>query len=257
MTTTSPSHQLLLSAEEEDVLAQSEGFGLLRDHLALHYREPFCEHHQNSLEGARWEIARDLLHACLVPLVEVYDLAAVLAARHARPAQRPEEVFTGAARSAYVWLQTFLSHQRNRDWCYTRGCPACVVISVLNTESTLRMLYVACLLSNVHYPFTIEGPTLPSFFFYLERLRSAVMQTPRFDDNLLDMLQIRADQIVTSIEDLMLQALELDRCGTRAPRFKSADEKYRIDVAVQRCREMSDDDGMSSCCEAPLPQAVL
>lgn len=121
-----------------------------------------------------------------------------------------EYAFSGPARSAFVWLQCFLSSAKERDWCYTRGCPVCVVDHSLDSEFSIRLLYAACLLSDVHYPFTLEGPTLPSFTFFLDSLARAIQTDPLFGDDFFELMQPKAMQTVNGVEDLMRQCLDLD-----------------------------------------------
>lgn len=153
-----------------------------------------------------------MLHALLVPVVELFDKACgvAAAATHATRIEDLEYAFTGQARSAFVWLQCFLSAEKEREWCYTRGCPACVVEHSLDSEFTVRLLYAACLLSDVHYPFTIEGPTLPGFMFFLDILESAVSGDELFGDDFFELLQPKAIATRDGVEDLIHACLELD-----------------------------------------------
>ncbi|KAK5126133.1 hypothetical protein LTR85_011488 [Meristemomyces frigidus] len=192
----------LLKAHDVEMLAQSDGFAILREHLAQHY----------DYDLNRWLIVRDVLHALLVPIVELFDKACTVAtqATHASRLADLEYAFTGQARSAFVWLQCFLSSEKEREWCYTRECPACVVDHSLDSEFSIRLLYAACLLSDVHYPFTIEGPTLPSFMFFLESLERALEQDPLWGEDFFEMMQPKASATRNGIEELIHQCLELD-----------------------------------------------
>lgn len=155
---------------------------------------------------------RDVLHALLVPVVELFDKACGVAsaATHATKLEDLEYAFTGSARSAFVWLQCFLSSEKERDWCYTRGCPACVVDHSLDSEFSIRLLHAACLLSDVHYPFTIEGPTLPSFMFFLESLEHAIEEDELYGPDFFELMQPKAVATRDGVEDLIHQCLELD-----------------------------------------------
>lgn len=157
-------------------------------------------------------IVRDVLHALLVPIVELFDKACGVAseATHATKLEDLEYAFTGQARSAFLWLQCFMSSEKEREWCYTRGCPACVVNSSLDSEFSIRLLYAACLLSDVHYPFTIEGPTLPSFMFFLDSVERALALDDLFGDHFFELMQPKALALRDGIEDLIHQCLELD-----------------------------------------------
>ncbi|KAI5359603.1 hypothetical protein Slin15195_G072300 [Septoria linicola] len=211
MSKTSP---FLLKADDVDTLAHSDGFQILRLHLRDHYSYELCDRHipADTEELERWVITRDVLHALLVPVVELFDRACGVASAitHATKLEDLEYAFTGQSRSAFVWLQCFLSAERERDWCYTRGCPACVVEHSLDSEFTIRLLYAACLLSDVHYPFTIEGPTLPSFMFFLDSVQTAVEEDELFGEGFLELMQPKAAVTRDGIEELIHQCLELD-----------------------------------------------
>ncbi len=167
---------------------------------------------------SRWLLVRDVLHALLVPVVELFDKAVSLAAivTHACKVEDLEYAFTGQARSAFLWLQCFLSSEKERKWCYTRGCPACVVDHSLDSEFSVRLLYTACLLSDVHYPFTIDGPTLPSFMFFLESLKRALAEDTLYGPGFFEMTQPKAVATRNGIEELIHQCLELDHVLSRA-----------------------------------------
>ena len=155
---------------------------------------------------------RDVLHALLVPIVELFDKSVTLAIA-AINATRPEELeyaFTGQARNAFLWLHCFLSNENEREWCYTRGCPACVAEHSLSSEFSIRMLYAACLLSDVHYPFTLEGPKLPSFRFFLDTLERALSADPRYGRDYFESMQSKAIATRNGIEDLILQCVDLE-----------------------------------------------
>lgn len=112
---------------------------------------------------------------------------------------------------------------RERDWSYTRGCPGCVVAHTLDSEFTIRLLYAACLLSDVHYPFTLDGPTLPSFIFFLDSLRDALAKDPLWGEDYFELVAPKAATTRNGIEDLILQCLELDAILS-APTTPATDE---------------------------------
>ncbi|EME83434.1 uncharacterized protein MYCFIDRAFT_81700 [Pseudocercospora fijiensis CIRAD86] len=212
--TTPNASPFLLESNDVELLSQSDGFSILRSHLAQHYKYELCDKHTPAhLENLdRWLITRDVLHALLVPIVELFDkaCAAAAGATHATNLEDLEYAFTGQARGAFVWLQCFLSSEKERKWCYTQGCPACVVDHSLDSEFSIRLLYAACLLSDVHYPFTIEGPTLPSFMFFLDSLMRAVGEDDLFGDNFFELMQPKAVATRDGVEELIRQCLELD-----------------------------------------------
>ena len=180
-----------------------------------------CDGHTSAQveDLSRWLIVRDVLHALLVPVVELLGRAVALAtcATHASKLENLENAFTGEARSAFVWLQRFLASEKEREWCYTRGCPACVVDHTLDSEYSVRLLFTSCLLSDVHYPFTIEGPTLPSFTFFLESLERALSEDPLYGRLVYERLQPKAMATRNGIEDLIQQCVELDAALRQEP----------------------------------------
>jgi hypothetical protein len=217
-----------VKAEDVESLNQSGGFAILREHLAEYYNyeydfiisiisdmdtnnsSSFCEHHDDPSLASQYILNRDILHALLVPVIELFDKAESTACHYTRsmnPADH-EYAYTASARAAYLWLQCFLD--RERDWSYTRGCPGCVVAHTLESEFTIRLLYAACLLSDVHYPFTLDGPTLPSFIFYLSSLKSALAADSLWGEDYFELVAPKAAMTRNGIEDLIHQCLELD-----------------------------------------------
>ncbi|KAH9833926.1 hypothetical protein Tdes44962_MAKER08722 [Teratosphaeria destructans] len=201
----------LLSMDDVQMLQRSEGFSVLREHLAEHYAYyGLCGPHRTG-DLAGWLLVRDTLHALLVPIVELFEKACSVASEATR-AQRHEDLeyaFTGPARDSFVFLQCFLSSEKERDWCYTRGCPTCIVAQSLDSPCSIRLLYAAISLSDVHYPFTLEGPCLPSFMWFLDYVRKAVAQDPLYGEDFFELLQPRAERVASGIEDLIRQCLEL------------------------------------------------
>ena len=157
------------------------------------------------------------MHALLVPVIEFFDKAVTLAitATQATKVEELDYAFTGQARSAFRWVQCFLSSEKEWDWCYTRGCPACVVEHALDSEFSVRMIYAACLLSDVHYPFTLEGPRLPSFRFFLEPLERALAADPLYGHDFFERMQPKAIVTRNGIEDLIHQCVELEANQSR------------------------------------------
>jgi hypothetical protein len=186
----------------------------------------FCSSHTPADTNSEtyWLINRDILHALLVPVVELFDRASSVAeqATKASKLEDLEYAYTGEARGAFIWLSCFL--EKERDWAYTRGCPACVCNHALDNEFTIRLLYAACLLSDVHYPFTLEGPTLPSFVFFLESLHVALENDDLYGEAYFHRTTPKAHQTRNGVEDLIHQCLELDAAlsAPTTPAFESA-----------------------------------
>lgn len=157
-------------------------------------------------------LVRDILHALLVPVVELFDKAVALAmdTTSATNVEDLEYAFAGQGRSAFLWLQCFLAADAERDWCYTTGCPGCVIEHSLDSEFCVRMLYAACLLSDVHYPFTLDGPKLPSFSFFLGSLENALAKDALYGEDFFERMQAKAAATRNGIEELIHQCIELE-----------------------------------------------
>ena len=105
----------------------SPHFPCCRDQHALTApSNSFCDFHAASDAQTRetWLLHRDLLHALIMPIVELYRRASALAGT-AMCTARSEDLelaFAGEARGAFLWLQCFIAGE-DGDWCQTRGCP--------------------------------------------------------------------------------------------------------------------------------------
>jgi len=62
----------------------------------------------------------------------------------------------------------------------------------------------------VHYPFTLDGPTLPSFIFYLTSLRRALEADELWGLDYFESVAPKAAVTRNGIEELIHQCLELD-----------------------------------------------
>ncbi|KAK6429556.1 hypothetical protein LTR95_014298 [Oleoguttula sp. CCFEE 5521] len=214
-----PKMPFTITPEDAECLSQSDGFTILSDHLAEHLDSRFCPDHDcnSDEETASWITARDILHALLVPVAELFDKAQYVAevATHAKKVEDLEYAYTGEARGAFLWLSCFL--EQERAWTFTQGCPTCVVSHSLDSEFTIRLLYSACLLSDVHYPFTLEGPKLPSFMFFLESLQTALSEDSLWGPDFFDRMTPKAIQTRDGIEDLIHQSLQIDAMLSAPP----------------------------------------
>lgn len=85
----------------------------------------FCEHHQptNSHDREAWLLQRDITHALILPILEIFRHATNVAKSMLgdRNIFDLELVFRGEARGAFSWLSCFIADEE--DWCLTRGCP--------------------------------------------------------------------------------------------------------------------------------------
>jgi hypothetical protein len=153
----------------------------------------------------------------LLPLLEVHAQASQIATwvLSSRNRAEPERAFTGEARGAYSWLHCILTEER--DWCTTEGCPACVVLHVLYSEPTIRVVAVACLLSDLLLDTELpeSRDRLPNFNFWLGALQAAVRRDPLWGDAFWPEIEYRAYRLEMSIKQLILQCSELR--GSRKP----------------------------------------
>lgn len=117
----------LLSVQDAVLLDSSEEFQVLRRHLANPAKQSFCESHDdlatNDGDQASWLALRDILHALLAPVVALYEHSTSIAQRalNSNREEGFEYAFSGRARNAFVWLQSFIDTDKN--WCLTQGCP--------------------------------------------------------------------------------------------------------------------------------------
>ncbi|KAK5009844.1 hypothetical protein LTR28_013119, partial [Elasticomyces elasticus] len=116
---------LAVNEQDRAMLEESTAFQILRHHLAQHCVYEYCDAHRASgiTHGETWTLNRDVLHALLVPIVELFNKANSLA-ECGTCSYRPEDrefAYTGEARGAFLWLQCFLADEA--DWCVTKGCP--------------------------------------------------------------------------------------------------------------------------------------
>ena len=85
----------------------------------------FCSFHvpRSNEDEEAWLLQRDITHALVLPVIEIYRYASELARAVLgnRNIFDLELVFRGEARGAFSWLQCFIVEEEN--WCSTRGCP--------------------------------------------------------------------------------------------------------------------------------------
>ncbi|KAF1951515.1 hypothetical protein CC80DRAFT_424259 [Byssothecium circinans] len=211
--------------EDVEALEGSEGFRLLRGYLRG--LEGFCTSHATASSEAQstWLFHRDILHALVMPVVELFKRASTLAeaALCTKKSEDLELAFSGEARSAFLWLQCFVSEEE--DWVRTRGCPACVTIATLSTESHIRLTIAASLLSTLtittpsseHPPSpptsattTTTNPSLPALPHIIPALREALASDPFWGPDYWPYLFSRASQLSTGIQALITSLVDLE-----------------------------------------------
>ncbi|KAL1971275.1 hypothetical protein VTN77DRAFT_227 [Rasamsonia byssochlamydoides] len=214
-TTSSP---FRISKEAEEELERNEAFRSVRQHLRRKERETdmlnFCPFHQHACspdEKETFRLHRDITHALLLPLFEIHNQATQIAKRalSRKRGAEPERAFRGEARGAFTWLHSILTEER--DFCLAEGCPACVVLHVLYSEPTIRLVAVACLLCDF-LPET-ELPEIknrfPTFEFWLRALERSVRDDPLWGDAFWPEIEYRAYGLNVDIRQLIMQCLEL------------------------------------------------
>lgn len=115
----------LFTVQDALTLDTSEGFQILREHLAATIKHDFCNNHRTSdaEDSQAWLVVRDVLHALLAPIVALEEHATRVAEAYVRSPRSEDLEFAyyGRGRNAFVWLQSFLSS--DMDWCLSNGCP--------------------------------------------------------------------------------------------------------------------------------------
>ncbi|PSN71935.1 hypothetical protein BS50DRAFT_544192 [Corynespora cassiicola Philippines] len=225
--------------DDVDMLCASQGFQVLRSYLAGHAQ--FCTAHADCDEHARetWLLHRDLLHALVMPVVELFRRASALAeaALCTHKSEDLELAFSGEARDAFLFLQCFLGEEQ--DWCRTRGCPACVTTETLSTESHIRLTIAASLLStasvaspNSETPSTPTGATLPPLPHILPALREALSADPFWGPDHWSYLFSRATQLSAGIQALINECVNLESLVSSPP--AASDKRRRRAVVTDR-----------------------
>ena len=187
---------------------------------------------------------RDILHSLLLPLLQICSDAALSAEQtlSRQPATRNsrslistrsvvdlELAFRGAARGAFSWLQCFLTEER--DWCSTKGCPACVVLKVLHSEPFIRIVVASCRL-NTHLRDMLQardqdhklrnsatGSALPEFGFWLSAVHQAVSEDDFWGLHFWEDIEARAQDLELGVKDLIRQCCDL--CSPSSPTRQS------------------------------------
>lgn len=199
----------LISVQDALLLDQSAEFQILRSHLRTDIsKNNFCashSHKEDSDDHAAWTVMRDILHALLAPIVALYDHSSSIAQDSVRSYRQEdlEYAFSGKARNAYVWLQSFLSTER--DWCLSQDCPACIVSSALDGEAPLRLIMASCLLSSVKGTINMSRPTLPAFDFFIRSISRAMSDDRLWGQQQFEITELKAYALQDAMLELMYQ----------------------------------------------------
>ncbi|KAJ9249288.1 hypothetical protein DTO207G8_6795 [Paecilomyces variotii] len=218
MSTSSTNSPFRIREADLRELERNEEFMVLRQRLERIEQETgtlsFCPFHQQSCspeELSAFRLHRDILHAIFAPLFKIHKYATQVASHllQDRKSADAELAFRGDARSAYSWLNCFLAEEH--DWCSTQGCPACVVLYVLDSEPTIRITAVACLLSDYIQETVVPDAKrrLLSFDFWLGAVETAVREDQFWGDAFWPEIEYRAWALENGIKQLISQCLEL------------------------------------------------
>lgn len=206
-----------ISPQDEAALKRNDAFRAVREHLRrreLGTTAPsFCLVHRHTYshdEQTTFRLHRDIIHTLLLPLFLLHRQASQVASSvlPCRPGRRveSERVFRGDARSAFAWLHSILSEER--DWYVTEQCAACIVLHVLHSEPTIRLMAVACLLAGA-LDESASPCRLAGFDFWLEAVETAVREDPFWGDEFWPDIEYRARGLVDGVKQLVLQCVQL------------------------------------------------
>jgi len=241
MDTTSP---FSISAEESTKLEGSGDFQVVRTLLSNEQKNECCRAHSclPSEILSTFTLHRDILHAVLLPICQIRTQAALYASSilstrlNASPSQARRSVvdhevaFRGQARSAFSWLQCFISQEQ--EWVLTQGCPACVVLKILHDEPFIRIVVAACRLSSYLQDLLQSHgtpSTLPDFSFWLTAVQIAVTEDSFWGLHFWTDIEARAISLESGIKELISQFLS--RPAARSGKHSTAPPRSISDGA--------------------------
>jgi hypothetical protein len=203
-------------------------FASLSRKINLLTRSSFCPSHFGDPVGRSiWVLHRDILHGLIMPVVQLYHRASSLAAAAlcTDKVHDLELAFRGEARSAFLWMQCFMGEEQ--DWCYTKGCPACMTLHALSTESTVRATLAAAQLSIPRLSSTASSfaqnnanandPSLPDFSAVLPAMKQALDHDPFWGPGSHSQFLNRSTRLTLGIHDLISQCSALEALVLSAP----------------------------------------
>jgi len=207
-----------IASEDLSTFCASPGFQALRRYLQGELAASFCNKHTcvGDTERSAWILQRDILHAMTIPVVQLFNRASSLAFS-ALYTSKPEDLelaFSGDARSAFLWLQCFISEEEG--WCHTRGCPACLISQIVSTESTIRFTLASSLLSSTEPPSPIfssspaDSPSLPDFSAVLPSLKRALDDDQFWGPSYYEEFLSKSQRLASGIHDIMSQCEQLE-----------------------------------------------
>ncbi|KAL1954260.1 hypothetical protein VTO42DRAFT_1446 [Malbranchea cinnamomea] len=205
-----------IAPQHEQILNEYPAFRALGGLLAHDPQNAFCETHTvttTSVEKEIFRLHRDVIHAVLLPLVDMMNQCLSLAKRILPDSPEAElaRAFRGEARGAFTWLHSIMTEAGS--WCVTRGCPACTVLRALHSEPLIRLLVVACRVSDFLTLAGQEHPeyALPPFGFLLKTVQMAVEQDSFWGPDFWVQIDDQAAKLESGIQQLVVQVHELQR----------------------------------------------
>ncbi|MCJ1310273.1 hypothetical protein MMC25_003935 [Agyrium rufum] len=244
--------------EDDRRLASSPAFQIVRKLLANDQSSSFCSNHNPTSPAAtaQWLLHRDITYAIILPILHIHrrasELASALLCTH-NPFDL-ELAFRGEARGAFAWLSCLLTEEE--DWCVTRGCPACIVSHVLQSEPTIRLVLVAARMSRwlrtasqtqsghashiENQESEKESERLPLFEFWRGSLRKALDRDEFWGPRIAKEIEGRAADVELGIMELMDQCCVLERITAQneSPGSESSgsdDEIYFATTGKKEC----------------------
>ncbi|KAM5437798.1 hypothetical protein MferCBS31731_005302 [Microsporum ferrugineum] len=211
-----------VNKRDEEELVSNPVFRAIRNKLSEDMMLRFCPAHELSVtadDKREFELHRDILHAAFMPLKQLLLHATNLASRSLPDhlSSDPERAFHGGARNAFAWLSSIITDEP--DWCATNGCPACVVLHIFHSEPLIRIVAVACRVSNWMVLVGLVKPCmqLPNFNFWLGALASAVVEDKFWGCDYWSEIYDRSVYMDLSARELVHQCFEIRDAGYKIP----------------------------------------
>jgi hypothetical protein len=191
-----------------------------------------------------------------MPVVQLFHQASALAAAAlcTDKVHDLELAFRGEARSAFLWMQCFMGEEQ--DWCYTKGCPACMTLHALSTESTVRATLAAAQLSIPKLSSTdstsseayadANDPSLPDFSAILPAVEQALNHDPFWGPGSYAQFLSRSTRLTLGIHDLISQCSALEALVLSAPSSPTNGLEQRRGHVLDLLVAEKDDDSSNS-----------
>ncbi|KAJ8605932.1 hypothetical protein MRB53_041296 [Persea americana] len=201
---------LLLKHSHVETLAHSDGFHMLRQHLAHYYKFSTLRPNLSLASNGSW--SGTLSTPFWFPSSSCSIVHARLEQRQCTWWERSNSETSSLARPMQLSNGCNASCPRRRS---AHGVTPAVVLPVLSTtashpkpQSNCSTLHVCLAMCTTHSP--SKGPSLPSFMFFVDHLARAVAKEEAFHENLLELTLPKALLMRDGVEELIHQTLELE-----------------------------------------------